>query len=237
MTRTYVVGEIGPSFVYGASRAVNERTLVRLIYAIADAGADCVKLQLKSLDGFYIGDEPWDLPSLEMLMRHDPPWIKIASASLTDHALLREVAKTGKPVVLSTGMSTVGEVAVALSLFDEDAPVTVAVCTASYPARVDDLHLARVRRWLEAEHAVGWSSHSPEPHHAALAVAAGATWIETHVTTGKERWGPDHAASLSPLEFVECVARIRECERAMGSPEIRVLDCEADARKRLRRVA
>lgn len=286
MKRTYIVGEIGPNFVYGTDDSTNDRTLVRLIDAIADAGADCVKVQLKAHgDGcFYDGDDlsraphdpgrapfktrgqyvdkrepdyavldlidsecrargiewtasPWDLPSLVLLRQFSPPWIKVASASVTNLPLLRAIAAAGTPVVMSTGMSTVDEIAAAVSVLGK-VPVTLAVCTASYPAALDTLNLARIRE-LETMTLldVGWSSHSADPSHAALAVAAGATWIEQHITTGKLRWGPDHVASLTPLEFETCVRLIRECERALGSPDIGVLPCEETARARLRRTA
>jgi N-acetylneuraminate synthase len=296
--KTYVVAEIGPSWIYGSDRAVNERTLLRLVDAAADAGADCVKVQLKAHGPgcFYDGDDlarpphdaarapfatrgeyvaqrepdeallrllaaechargiewtasPWDLPSLELLLRFDVPWIKVASASLTNLPLLKAIAETGRHVVMSTGMSTPGEILAAVMVLEPGIAeydlhqimdrLTLAVCTATYPADADDLHLARIRRLGQRYNGVpvGWSSHSPDPAHAALAVAAGATWIETHVTTGKLRWGPDHAASLTPEEFARCVEGIRNAERAMGSGEIRVLPCEEAARARLRRTA
>ena len=284
MHQVYVVGEIGPNFVYGNSHRINEQTLVRLIDVIADSGADCAKVQIKGLGkgSFYDGDDlsrdphdpqrspfttrgeyvamreprhvmlgiikdecaargldwsasPWDVESLELLMAFDPPWIKVASASITNHALLRAIARTHKPVVMSTGMSTVQEIDDAVECMDTPL-LTLAVCTASYPASVDTLNLSRIREMRKRYNVeVGWSSHSPDPDHAALAVAAGATWIEQHVTTGKLRWGPDHPTSLSPQEFHECVWRVREAERAMGAPTLGVLPCETEARARLRR--
>lgn len=286
MRRTYVVGEIGPNFVYGRSEYVNRGTLIRLIDVIADAGADCIKVQLKGFGkgSFYDGDDlsraphdpqrspfetrgdyvamrelaksglsdvrqeskargiewsasPWDVESLEMLMTFDPPWIKVASASITNHALLRAIARTRKPVVMSTGMSTVQEIDDAVECMDTS-QLTLAVCTASYPASVDTLNLSRIRALRNRYNVdVGWSSHSPDPDHAALAVAAGATWVEQHITTGKLRWGPDHPTSLSPQEFHECVWRVREAERAMGVPTLGVLPCEDEARARLRRAS
>lgn len=286
MKRTYIVGEIGPNFVYGQTDEVNMHTLVRLIDAVADAGADCVKVQLKAHgDGcFYDGDDlsraphdparspfktrgqyvdkrepdyamldlidsecrargiewtasPWDLPSLALLMKFSPPWIKVASASVTNLPLLRAIAETNTPVVMSTGMSTIEEIETAVNALDWWS-LTLAVCTASYPATLDTLNLARIAEMgTEWPCPVGWSSHSADPSHAALAVAAGATWIEQHITTGTLRWGPDHVASLTPLEFETCVRLIRECERAMGSSDIGVLPCEEAARARLRRTA
>ena len=291
MTRVQVWGEIGPSFVYGANRAVNERTLVRMIDIIADAGADCVKVQLKS-DGFYAGDDltrpphdpdrapfktrgeyvahrepdrallqlidgectarglswtasPWDAQSVALLAEFAPEHVKIASACLTDDELLIDVRQRmpAARVVLSTGMSSIDEIRTAVRTLDQMCTpredITLAVCTAAYPAAPETLHLARIAEMRRAFPgcAIGWSSHSPDPTHAALAVAAGATWIETHVTTGRERWGPDHAASLDAAGFAACVRGIREAERVMGSGAIGVLPCEEAARKRLRRTA
>ncbi len=285
MTRVYVVGEVGPSFVYGPDREVNEATLVRLIDAIADAGADCVKGQLKALGGFYVGDDlsrpphdptrapfatrgdyvaarepdaallkllsrqcfargiewtasPWDVESCELLERFSPPWVKVASASLPDDELLIRVRQMGAPVVLSTGGATLEQIEHAVQLLEGMHPVRLAVCTMRYPARVEDLNLSRIKTLREHFRlSIGWSSHSPDHNHAQLAVAAGATWIEQHVTTGKLRWGPDHATSLTPSEFAECVWRIRQAELAMGAPEIRVLECEREAVARLRKVS
>lgn len=284
--RTYVVGEIGPSFVSGPDRYVNEATLLRMIDAVADAGADCVKLQLKSHGAgcFYEGDDleraphdpkrapfatrgeyvahrepdyallkyvdhecrargiewtasPWDLPGLALLMQFAPPWIKVASACLSNVTLLRAIRDTGVPVVLSTGMSTADEIAAAVAVLGRER-LTLAVCTASYPATADTLHLARIgamaRRFGVP---VGWSSHSPDPDHAALAVCHGATWVESHITTGKLRWGPDHLSSLDPQGFHEMVWKVREAERVSGSPDIGVLPCEEVARERLRRAS
>lgn len=282
---TYVVGEIGPSFVYGGRRQVNEHTLVRMLDAIADAGADAAKVQLKALDGFYVGDDltkppydpmrapfatrgeyvrarepdrdllclidvecrargiewtasPWDETSCAMLERFDPPWVKIASACLTDDALLRRVREMGSPrIVLSTGMSTRDEIDHAVEVLGVEG-LTLAVCTASYPATIDMLHLARIRS-MRARYGVpvGWSSHSADPDHPALAVAAGACWVEAHVTSGRARWGPDHGSSLTIDDFREMTWRVRECERALGRADLGVLPCEETARARLRRPA
>ncbi len=281
--RTYVVAELGPSFVYGADLAVNERTLLRLLDIAADAGADCVKLQCKG-DGFYAGDDmsrpphdaarapfatrgeyvsarepdarllaltaleskarglewsasPWDAQSVELLASIGVPWVKVASACITDLPLLDLVRQMGVPIVLSTGGATVAQIDAAVNAIGAK-DLTLAVCTMAYPADAGALHLARIGA-MQRRYGVpiGWSSHSPDPDHGAAAVHSGAVWFETHITTGKLRWGPDHLASLDPESFRRCVWQVREAERVRGDATIGVLPCEERAVKRLRRTA
>ena len=180
---------------------------------------------------------PWDASSVELLASVGLPWVKVASACISDLPLLRLIAQMGVPVVLSTGGATVQEIDDAVEVFDLDR-LTLAVCTMAYPALADTLNLARIasmsRRYGVP---IGWSSHSPDPDHGAAAVHSGATWFETHVTTGRLRWGPDHLASLDPEGFRSCVWQIREAERVRGSADLGVLECEKPALARLRRSA
>lgn len=181
---------------------------------------------------------PWDLASCDLLAAYSPPWVKIASACLPDHRLLRAVRAMGAPrIVLSTGGCTREEIDQAVEVIGTSG-LTLAVCTMAYPALAEDLHLERIRTMRDRYGVpIGWSSHSADPDHGALAVAAGASWFESHITSGRGRPGPDHPASLDPESFRSCVWQIREAERAMGSGEIGVLACEEVARKRLRRSA
>ena len=293
--RVRVWGEIGPSFVVGADRRVNEHTLIRMIDAILDAGAELCKVQLKSFDGpraFYANDpidkppvdpdrapfatrgeyirhrepdrallqlidaectgrgldwtaSPWDIASVGLLAEFAPEHVKVASACMVDDALLLEIRRLmpDARLVVSTGMSTMEEIDHMVELLAmsglESEDLTLAVCTAKYPAEAHELNIARIGAMIERYPAIeiGWSSHSPMPHHAALAVAAGARWIEQHITTGCGRWGSDHESSLEPEQFKQCVRLIREAEKVRGSGRIGVLACEQPARERLRRTA
>ena len=181
---------------------------------------------------------PWDVSSVAFLEQFNVPAYKVASACITDQVLLQTIQRTGKPVILSTGMSTVDELDAAYGLCSATQPPAMLCCTSTYPAAIDDLHLERIHtlEYRYRDSVIGYSSHSVSPWFALNAVAMGAKIIEAHLTLDRSMWGSDQAASLEPQAFKKLVTEIRDFERARGSGELGLLPCEKAVREKLRRV-
>jgi N-acetylneuraminate synthase len=162
---------------------------------------------------------PFDPTAVEFLETLDVPAYKIASFEIVDLPLLRAVARTGKPVILSTGMATLDEIDEAVRTVREVSPAPLALLRASsaYPAPPDDMHLRGIQA-LAARYGVvsGLSDHSLGIAVPVAAVALGASIIEKHLTLSREVPGPDAAFSLEPDEFAAMVEAIRVTERAIG---------------------
>ena len=182
---------------------------------------------------------PWDEASVDFMERFEPPCYKVASASLTDDGLLRHLASKGRPVILSTGMSTMDEVRHAMVLLERaGVPVSVLHCNSTYPCPVEDLNLRGIRA-LMAEFPdlpVGYSGHEVGLSTTVAAVALGACIVERHITLDRAMWGSDQAASVEPQGFARLVRDIRAVERALGDGQKRVTAGEIPVRAKLRRV-
>lgn len=179
----------------------------------------------------------WDLPSVELMERFDPPCYKAASASLTDHELLRAMKLTKKPLIISTGMSSVDEIDAAVSAVGHQ-QLLIAHSTSTYPCPVDELNLSMIRT-LKREYPrcpIGYSGHETGLAPTWAAVALGATFIERHITLDRAMWGTDHAASVELAGLERLVGQIRDVERAVGDGVKRVYDSELPIRQKLRRV-
>ena len=178
----------------------------------------------------------WDMPSVDFIDRYDPVAYKIASASLTDDALLRHVASKGRPVILSTGMSTLDEIDHAVSLFDKSR-LLITHATSTYPCSPDELNL-RVIASLRNRYnvPVGYSGHETGLQTTLAAVALGAVFIERHITLDRAMWGSDQAASIEPQGLQRLVRDIRVISEALGDGVKRVYEGERAAMKKLRRV-
>jgi N-acetylneuraminate synthase len=179
----------------------------------------------------------WDDKSLEFIERFKPPCHKIPSALLTDHQLLTAFAATGRPLILSTGMSNMEEIRHAVALMDKD-KLLVAHCTSSYPCPLDQLNL-RMIQTLEKEFqtVVGYSGHEVGLSTTFAAVVLGAAFVERHITLDRAMWGSDQAASVEPGGLRRLVENIRDIEVALGDGVKRVYDDEKTARRRLRVVS
>lgn len=162
---------------------------------------------------------PWDLESLIHLERYGMPAYKVASADLTNHDLLTALAKTGKPLICSTGMSVESEIVEAAALLKRlGAPYILLHCNSTYPAPFKDIQLSYLNRLKEiGDCPVGYSGHERGIHVAIAAVAQGAKVIEKHFTFDKEMEGNDHKVSLLPHEFAQMVEGVRQTEQAMGT--------------------
>ena len=162
---------------------------------------------------------PFDIDSLKYLIQCSMATIKIPSGEITNYPLLREIGHTGKPVILSSGMSKLEEVKAAVNVLRENGSqdVTVLHCNTEYPTPYSDVNLRAMLTLKEnLGVAVGYSDHTRGIEVSVAAVALGATVIEKHFTLDKSMEGPDHKASLAPNELCEMVRQIRNIEVALG---------------------
>ena len=165
---------------------------------------------------------PFDLPSIELLQRLDIRRFKISSGQITDIPCLQRIGKTGKPVILSTGMATLGEVEQAINILTragtQRETITLLHATTAYPAPKDQVNLRAMQTLGRAFNlAYGYSDHTEGIEVAIAAVSLGASVIEKHLTLDRSLSGPDHEASLEPREFATMIRAIRNVERALGS--------------------
>jgi N-acetylneuraminate synthase len=178
----------------------------------------------------------WDEPSVDFLEKFDVPCYKLPSAALTDHALLRRARKTGKPVILSTGMSTMEQIRGAVDVLGTE-DLLLAHATSTYPCEPAELNLRMVRTLLETFPCpVGYSGHEVGLIPSIVAVALGACLVERHITLDRAMWGSDQAASVEPGGFERLVKYIRVSEQSMGDGVKRVYPSEGPSLRRLRRV-
>lgn len=180
---------------------------------------------------------PWDLPSLEFLFQYDLPWIKIASASLTDLELLKEAAKTFKPVLVSTGMSTVEEIDAAVNILEKYGKGDYALLhtNSAYPAKDTELNLLRIRTLKERYNCiVGYSGHEYDINPTVIAAALGAKIIERHITVDHEMWGTDQKSSLEVRGMDYLARRVRAIDVYLGNNQIKVTESELPVRDKLR---
>jgi N-acetylneuraminate synthase/N,N'-diacetyllegionaminate synthase len=182
--------------------------------------------------GLVFLSTPFDRPSVDLLTRLDVPAFKISSGDLTDHLLLRQVARAGRPVLLSTGMSTLEQVERAMAAIREiaDVPIALLHCVSSYPAPAAACNLramAALRQHFSVP--VGFSDHTLGTSVALAAVALGATIVEKHLTLDARMPGPDHQASLEPDDFADLVSGVRDVEAALGSGAKVVVPIEREA--------
>ncbi len=178
----------------------------------------------------------WDEPSVDFLEAYDPICYKIPSAALTDHALLRKVRSTGRPVILSTGMSTMEQIEAAVEVLGtEDLLITHA--TSTYPCEPDELNLRMIETLREHFPCpIGYSGHEVGLVPSAVAVALGACLVERHITLDRAMWGSDQAASVEPGGFAKLVKYIRVTEQALGDGVKRVYESELSSLRKLRRM-
>lgn len=189
---------------------------------------------LRGVDWFA---SPWDVPSVAFLEDLNVVAHKVASASVTDLELLRAVAATGKPVILSTGMSTMAQIEAAVDVLGVDNLVLMhATSTYPMPAEEANLRMIETLRAAFPGVPVGYSGHEPGLQISLAAAALGAAAIERHITLDRTMWGSDHAASLEPTGLQHLVRDIRIIETAMGDGVKRVMPGEEAPMAKLRRI-
>ena len=180
----------------------------------------------------------WDADSVSLIESFDPPCLKIHSAALTDRELITRTCRTGKPILLSTGMSTLHEIDLAVQLIQAlGNPLVLMHCTSTYPARTEELNLACIPM-LKQRYGipVGYSGHEVGLQTTVDAVAMGACVVERHITLDRASYGSDQSASVEPHGFKQLVRDIREFEKARGDGIKRVYDSEFPIRAKLRKV-
>ncbi|PFG32005.1 N-acetylneuraminate synthase family protein [Paramicrobacterium agarici] len=187
----------------------------------------------RGLDWFA---SPWDVPSVAFLYELDVPAFKVASASVTDLELLEAIAETRKPVIPSTGMSTLDEIDMAVATLGTE-KLVILHATSTYPMPPEEANLRVIGELQQRYPApVGYSGHERGLQISLAAVTLGAVAVERHITLDRTMWGSDHAASLEPLGFEHLVRDIRVIEQAMGDGVKRVFPGEEAPKAKLRRV-
>jgi N-acetylneuraminate synthase len=178
----------------------------------------------------------WDEASVDFIDQFDVPCYKIASASLTDDNLLRHTRSKGKPIIMSTGMSTTAEIDHAVEVIGTQDLVLLHACS-TYPADYEELNL-RAIPVMRARYGVpvGYSGHETGIPSSVASVVLGGCCVERHITLDRAMWGTDQAASLEPNGITRLVRDVRLVERSMGDGVKRVFEREYPVIKKLRRV-
>jgi N-acetylneuraminate synthase len=189
---------------------------------------------LRGLDWFA---SPWDVPSVEFLEDLNVVAHKVASASVTDLELLRALAATGKPIILSTGMSTLDQIDEAVEVLGVD-DLVLLHATSTYPMPAEEANLRMIATLRDRFPGVpvGYSGHEPGLQISLAAAALGAAAIERHITLDRTMWGSDHAASLEPTGLQHLVRDIRIIEAALGDGVKRIMPGEEAPMAKLRRI-
>jgi N-acetylneuraminate synthase len=199
---------------------------------------------------------PWDLDSLEFLMQYDIPFIKIPSAMITNEELMFAAKRTGKKVIISTGMSTFSEIERSITILKlpGDTPellrpwnsdevkegkkaceFAVLHCNSTYPAPLNELNLSAIKTLKDRfKCEVGYSGHEFRLGTSVAAVYLGATIVERHITLNRTMWGTDQLSSVEPQGLIKLVKGVRELEEAYGDGELTITESEKQVRKKLR---
>jgi N-acetylneuraminate synthase len=178
----------------------------------------------------------WDEKSVDAIDQFDVPCYKVASASLTDDNLLRHTRAKGKPIILSTGMSTIEQIDHAVEVLGKR-DLVLMQSTSTYPSAYPELNLRAIQT-LKSRYGVpvGYSGHETGLPTSVAAVVLGACAVERHITLDRAMWGSDHAASLEPNGITRLLRDIRLVESALGDGVKRVFDSEKPVIQKLRRV-
>lgn len=192
------------------------------------------KLQAVARDlGLHFFSTPFDFGAVDFLEGMHVPAYKIASFELVDIPLIRRVAQTGKPIIMSTGMATLEEIEEAVTAARQYGATQIALlkCTSAYPAPVEEMNLRALPELAKRfDLPVGLSDHTLESLVPVVAVALGACIIEKHFILDRSKGGPDSAFSLEPDEFRRMVCAVREAEKAMGDVSFEVTKTEQASR-------
>jgi len=178
----------------------------------------------------------WDEQAVDFIEQFSPVCYKAASAALTDSALLQKKLSTGKPLIISTGMSTPEEIDTAMKHLGNE-NILIAHSTSTYPCPPEELNLNMIHtlKRLYPECPIGYSGHETGLAPTWAAVAMGATFVERHITLDRAMWGSDQAASVEIGGLIRLVSNIRDIEKSFGDGIKQVYESELGARKKLRR--
>lgn len=278
------IGGNSPTFIIcevGSTHCASLDIAKKLIDAVKDSGAQCVKFQKRDTKALLtkagrerIYDSPnamaptygehrdvmeftkeefielrdyalsrslfftasgWDVPSIDFLAEIKVPFIKVASADLTNLPLLKHIGQKGLPVILSTGMASREDVRTAYRIFNNiGVPIAILQCTSTYPTNPADVNLRVINAYQEDfEAVIGYSGHAEGYHIALASVALGAKIVEKHITLDKEAKGSDHRSALLPDELNQMVRMINDIEVALGIPLKKIQESEEPCIKKL----
>ncbi|HEX9251083.1 MAG TPA: N-acetylneuraminate synthase family protein [Ignavibacteriaceae bacterium] len=179
----------------------------------------------------------WDEPSVDFIEQFNPPLYKTASAVLTDFPLLDKHKHLNKPIMMSTGMSTMEEINKAISFMDKN-NLMIAHATSAYPCKIEELNLKMIETLKKKypDIPIGYSGHEVGLAPTWAAVALGACFVERHITLDRAMWGTDQAASVEVGGMERLVSSIRDIEKSLGDGVKKVYDSELGQIKKLRRV-
>ena len=178
----------------------------------------------------------WDKNSVDFIEYFNPPCYKIASATLTDDDLLRHTASKGKPLLISTGMSTIEEIDHALKVINSE-NIVMYHCTSTYPTDNNETNLLVILDFINRyNYPIGYSGHERGLIPSLVAASIGACSIERHITLDRTRWGSDHAASLEPLGLYRLVRDIKQMPAMLGDGHKIVYESEKPILAKLRKV-
>lgn len=182
---------------------------------------------------------PYDEKSLDLLLALQVPAIKVASTDTTNLLLLEKIARTGLPVILSTGMSDAAEIIQAYDCLRKNGCLNLAIlkCTSNYPTQEEEVNLNSITtlKLIFPETVIGFSDHTVGVGASPYSIALGGKIVEKHFTLNKTMQGPDHRASLSPNELGNWVKEIRKVEKMMGSYRIFPTESEQETKKYLQK--
>lgn len=191
------------------------------------------KLQQTAHDlGIELFSSPFDPMAVDFLEEMGVPAYKVASFEIVDLPLIRQIAETGKPTIMSTGMATLAEIDEAVRAFRGAGGTELALlaCTSSYPAPPEEMHLRRIPHLAETFDVVpGLSDHTLGTEVPVAGVALGARIVEKHLTLSREEEGPDSDFSLEPGEFAEMVQAVRKTEKALGEVRYETTEKESES--------
>ena len=234
-----VISEAAPKAAYQRKATGSDQSQLEMIKALELSFDDFAALQAHCKEsGIIFLSTPFDADSVEFLDRLGMPAFKIPSGEITNFELLSRIGHCAKPMILSTGMSTLAEVGDALAVLtrENDPGLAVLHCVSNYPADPADANLRAMETMHRAfERPIGWSDHTTGCDIAFAAVALGACIVEKHFTLDRSMRGPDHGASLDPIELAVLVRGIRRVEAALGDGTKQPCPSEADTRQVARR--
>ncbi|HEY3249647.1 MAG TPA: N-acetylneuraminate synthase family protein [Ignavibacteria bacterium] len=179
----------------------------------------------------------WDEEAVKFIEQFDVPAFKSASASLTDHDLLFKMKSSGKPVLISTGMSTIEEIVDAIEAVGTR-NIGIMHSTSSYPCKSEELNLKMITtlKKMYPNVPIGYSGHEVGLAPTWVAVSLGAAFVERHITLDRAMWGTDQASSVEIMGFYKLVSNIRDIEKSLGDGIKKVYDSELSSIKKLRKV-
>jgi len=179
----------------------------------------------------------WDEQAVDFMEKFDTPAYKIPSASITDHSLLDYARKTGRPLVISTGMSTMEQIRAAVKVAGTE-DLIITHCTSTYPCEPEELNLRMIQTLREEFPCpIGYSGHEVGLVPPQVAVALGACMVERHLTLDRAMWGSDQAASVEPGGFERLIKYIRVSEASLGDGVKKIYESERPSLKKLRRTS